>query len=90
MKINWEIVLAASFAAIGVIEYVKGFFKEAPGKAWRLLLPALCVLFSALGALLPSWVMGGVLALALSQVGYDIIISTVKARIGAGLPGGGK
>ena len=29
MTIDWEIVMAAAFAAIGVIEYIKGFFKTA-------------------------------------------------------------
>lgn len=83
MKIDWEIVMAAAFAAIGVIEYIKGFFKNAPGNAWRLLMPVLCILFSAVGALLPPWIMGGILALALSQVGYDVIIGAVKAKLGA-------
>jgi len=83
MTIDWEIVMAAAFAAIGVIEYIKGFFKNAPGNAWRLLMPVLCFLFSAVGALLPPWIMGGILALALSQVGYDVIIGAVKAKLGA-------
>jgi len=83
MAIDWEIVMAAAFAAIGVIEYIKGFFKSAPSNAWRLLMPVLCILFSAIGAILPPWIMGGILALALSQVGYDVIISAVKAKLGA-------
>lgn len=82
MNINWEIVLAAAFAAIGILEYVKGFFKEAPSKSWRLLQPVLCLAFAAVAALLPSWVMVGILALSLSQIGYDVIIQAVKTKIG--------
>lgn len=90
MNVDWEIILAAAFAAIGVIEYIKGFFKAAPGKAWRLLMPVLCIAFAAVALLLPPWVMMGVLALALAQVGYDVIIQTVKNKLGAGSAGGGK
>ena len=85
MTVNWEIIMSAAFAAIGVMEYIKGFFKEAPGKAWRILLPVFCVAFSAVATLLPPWVIGGILALSLSQVGYDLIIQTVKRKIGGGV-----
>lgn len=84
MTINWEIVLAAAFAAIGIIEYIKGFFKKADSKIWRALQPVLCIAFAAVGALLPAWVMTGILALALSQVGYEVMIETVKKKIGGG------
>jgi hypothetical protein len=82
--INWEIVLAAAFAAVGVLEYIKGFFREAPSKAWRLLQPVLCIAFAATAALLPPWVIVGVLALALSQIGYDLIVDGIKRRLGGG------
>lgn len=81
MKIDWEIVLAAAFAAIGVLEYLKGFFKEAPSKAWRLLQPALCLAFAGLALIAPPWIMTGILALSLSQVGYEVIIETVKKKV---------
>jgi len=85
MSINWEIVLAAAFAAIGVLEFIKGFFKTAPGKAWRILQPVLCLAFAAIALVAPPWIMTGVLALALSQIGYDVIIATVKKKIGGGV-----
>jgi hypothetical protein len=79
---DWEIILSAAVASIGVIEYVKGFFPETKSKVWRLLQPALCVGFSAVALLLPSWVMMGILALSISQIGYEAIIEAVKKRIG--------
>jgi hypothetical protein len=82
MSIDWEVVTAAAFAAIGVIEYVKGFFPESKGLYWRLLQPVLCIAFAATAVVLPGWVMVGVLALALSQVGYELIIETVRKKIG--------
>lgn len=86
MNIDWQVVLSAAFAAIGVLEYIKGFFKDAPGNVWRVLQPILCVAFAAIASLLPSWVMVGVLALSLSQVGYQTIIDTVKNLIASRNP----
>ena len=79
---EWEVILSAAFVAIGVIEYLKGFFKTADSKVWRLMQPALCLLIAGVAAYLPSWVITGLLALALSQVGYEVIIETVKKKIG--------
>jgi hypothetical protein len=90
MSIDWETVLAAAFAAIGVLEYIKGFFKNAPSFVWRITQPVLCVLFAGISALLPAWVMVGILALAMSQVGYQVIIDTVKNKIGGRVAGGEK
>jgi hypothetical protein len=81
MSVNWEIVLAAAFAAIGVLEFIKGFFPTATGKAWRILQPILCIGFSGIALVAPPWIMTGILALALSQVGYETIIETVKKKV---------
>jgi hypothetical protein len=81
MSINWEVILIAAFNAVGVIEFVKGFFKNAPSKAWRILQPLLCLAFSALAMIAPAWVIHGVTALSVSQVGYEVIIETVKKKI---------
>ena len=79
---NWEVILSAAFASVGVIEYIKGFLPETKSKLWRLLQPALCLIFAVISTYLPSWIMTGILALALSQVGYEVIIETVKKKIG--------
>jgi hypothetical protein len=81
---NWDIILTAAFAAIGVIEYIKGFFPTAPGWVWRITMPVSCLVFGAIAALAPAWVMTGILALALSQVGYQLIIETIKRKFGSG------
>lgn len=82
MKIDYEIVLSAAFAAIGLLEYVKGFFPSATPLVWRALMPVVCLTLAGFMALLPQWVTTGILALALSQVGYELIIQSVKSRIG--------
>lgn len=80
---NWETVLFVSFSAIGVIQYLKGFLTKAPTIVWALASPVLCIAFSAAWAIMPSWVSQGILALALSQLGYETIIQTIKNKFGA-------
>ncbi len=79
---DWEIILSAAVAAIGVIEYIKGFFPQTQSKVWRVSQPVFCVGFAAVSMLLPPWVMMGILALSLSQIGYEAIIEAVKKKIG--------
>ena len=81
MSIDWELVLAAAFSAIGIIEYIKGFAKASKPGWWRILLPVICLVMAAVAFLLPKWVLVGILALALAQIGYETIIEAVKRRI---------
>jgi hypothetical protein len=81
MQINWEVILIAAFNAVGVLEYVKGIFKTAPSGVWRILQPALCLAFSALAMVAPAWIIHGITALSVSQIGYDVIIQTVKQKL---------
>jgi len=81
MEINWEVILIAAFNAVGVLEFVKGFFKTAPANTWRILQPVLCLAFSAVAMIAPAWVIHGLTALSVSQVGYQTIIETVKKKL---------
>ena len=80
MEINWEVVLIAAFNAVGVIEFTKGFFKSAPVNTWRIIQPILCLMFSAIAMIAPAWVIHGITALSVSQLGYEVIIETVKKK----------
>lgn len=79
---SWDTILYAAFATIGTIEWIKGFFPTAPKHAWRALQLLLCVGYAAAFQFLPAWGRVAFLALALSQIGYDTVISAVKRRIG--------
>jgi DMSO reductase anchor subunit len=81
MTINWELVLATAFCAVGIIEWLKGFAKDGKPGLWRWLLPVICLVIGAVALMLPAWVLVGILALALSQIGYEVIIEAVKKRI---------
>ncbi len=80
---NWNTILFVAFSAIGIIQYLKGLFVKAPAWMWAITLPIACIGLSCAWTLLPSWVVQGILALALSQLGYETIIQTVKKLIGA-------
>jgi hypothetical protein len=49
---------------------------------WAVLQPILCVLLAFVWVILPNWVSTGILAFALSQIGYETIIQTIKKKIG--------
>ena len=84
MKISIDFVylFAAAFGAIGVIEYIKGFVPNAPGWVWRVCLPLVCFGVALAGD--GGWFQVGTMAillLALTQICYDLIISSVKKLI---------
>lgn len=84
MKIDWTMILAVAFAAIGLIEYAKGCAPMVPALVWRIAQPVVCLGLAVVFVLLPPTIVTGVMALALSQIGYEAVIETVKKRIGGG------
>lgn len=82
MSFDWTLILAVAFAAIGIIEYIKGCLPAAPSWVWRVAQPAACLVLAVGFAMLPPFISTAALALALSQIGYQAIIETVKRRIG--------
>jgi len=78
---DWEIVLFSAFTAIGFVEYIKGFFKDAPGVIWRVSMPIVCLVMGVVFTLSPDFVQTGLVVVAVVQLGYDIIIDTVKNKL---------
>ena len=75
---NWELLVLSAFAVLGTIEWIKGFFKQAPAFVWRILLPVACI-----GMLfVPNQVRLGLCVLSLTQIGYDTFVAIVKQKIG--------
>jgi len=78
--INWELVMVAVVSVVGFIEYIKGFFPKAPKWVWRVSQLVSSFVMSATASLLPRWVLGGFLILALSQTSYQVILESLKNR----------
>jgi hypothetical protein len=81
MTIDWTLILAVAFATIGILEYAKGFFPDVPGNTWRIIQLVACLALAAVFALLPPFIGTGLLALALSQIGYQAVIEAVKRKL---------
>ena len=76
-----EMALYIAFCVIGIIQYLKGVLCNIPAKVWAMLQPLLCVLLAFVWIILPNWIFTGILAFALSQIGYETIIQTIKKKI---------
>ena len=76
-----EMALYIAFCVIGIIQYLKGVLCNIPTKVWAILQPLLCVLLAFVWVILPNLVSTGILAFALSQIGYETIIQTIKKKI---------
>jgi hypothetical protein len=78
MKADWEIILAGAAGVVGFIEWAKGYFKM-PGWTVRTLMPIVC-----LGVAMVQnggWrqiAINGILMLAVCQIGYELIVQSVK------------
>lgn len=87
---NWEIITIGVFIVVGLIEYVKGFLPAAAPQTWRLaIVPASFAAAVVVQAamLLPVWpgiLLNGLLILAASQLGYQVVVEAVKKRLGGG------
>jgi len=81
---NWELVLAVAFSAIGLIEYIKGCVPAAKPWVWRVALFVACPVLALAFSLFPPWVQIGAMALAIAQIGYQSIVELVKKRLGGG------
>lgn len=76
-----EEALYIAFCVVGIIQYLKGICKELSTKTWAILQPAIALVLALSWAELPYWVSVGVLAFAMSQIGYETIIQTIKKKI---------
>lgn len=82
ITVDWIVVLAGAVGVVGFMEWVKGFFPLVKTWVTRIILLPVCFLV----ALLPDGGMGqvginAVLMLAICQIGYDLIVSSIKKLI---------
>lgn len=74
-------VFVAAFATVGIMEFVKNFFKT--GKTW---IYALFMIPLSIGCyysveVLPLWVIGGLLTVGCVQISYQTIVQGFKVII---------
>lgn len=74
-------VVIASFATIGLIEYLKNFIKTEKTWIYSLIMPFVAILCFIACVYLPPVVIGCILTIGTTQVDYQIIIQTFKNLI---------
>ena len=79
IDINWVYLIAAAFGVAGTMEYIKGFAKAAPTWVWHAILPVVCVGVAAAGDG-GGWQIAtnAIFLLAITQLAYDLVISSVR------------
>ena len=80
--ISWEHVTIGVFVVVGLIEYVKGFARSAPAWVWRVTLVPASFAVAASIEHLPPFVLVGLVILAAAQLGYEVVVETVRKRMG--------
>ena len=82
MQVDFMFIIALAFGVAGVTQWVKGFFPTWPTLVWRLILPVVCVgVAFAAGGGLRVIALNAILALAVSQICYEALISRVRKMI---------
>ena len=74
-------VVIAAFACVGLIETLKSFFKTE--KKWLyavIMIPFSVACYFAV-LYLPPWIIGGMLTIAMCQIGYQTIVQTFQAVV---------
>jgi hypothetical protein len=74
-------VVYMAIAALGLIQYFKGWYKKAPSKVWSAVLPLVIVGVAAAFVLLPAFVGFALLALAVAQLGYETVFQILRQLI---------
>lgn len=73
---------AAAIGVVGILEYLKGFWKTAPSIVWRLAMPLICIGVSILGdGGLWQVASNSVILVALCHLGYDKILAQGKEKV---------
>lgn len=76
-------VALAGFGAVGLLEWIKNFFKFKKTWIWALIMPFVGVGCFAAVNYLPVAVIGGILTVGVVQLNYQVIVQGFKAIIKA-------
>lgn len=78
---EWGNVVSVAVAVVGLLQWFKGLFSKLPGWVWALASAVGCMGVAAAVFYLPPWVLMGLVALAVAQLGYETIVQFIKSKI---------
>lgn len=84
MSLDFTYIVGASIGVVGVLEWAKGFaiFSKLPAWVWRAVSPFACAgVGIAGGGEWPQMATNAILLLAVSQIGYPVLIQLPTALI---------
>lgn len=82
VSFDFIFLAGAAVSVVGVVEYLKGFWPTAPAWALRLSIPPACVAVAiAGGGEVPQIATNAFMLLAVSQIGYPILVQLPVALI---------
>lgn len=76
-------IALSGFGAVGILEWLKNFFKFTKTWAYALLMPVLAVGCFAAVYFLPAYVIGSILTVGVVQLNYQVIVQGFKAVVKA-------
>lgn len=84
MQLSFGLIGMAAVLAVGLIEWGKGVVKNAPSWVWSIVLPvaAFVAALAGRGIAEQPLVWFWLLTWAVAQIGYALIIQSVRAAIG--------
>lgn len=71
-------VFIASFATVGIVETAKNFIKTEKKWIYALVMIPMAIGCYAASVLAPSWVIGGLLTVGVTQLGYQTIVQVLN------------
>ncbi len=80
---DWAKIIPIAVAVVGLLQWLKGLLPKAPTWVWAAASAVGCLGIAAAVVYLPSWVLLGLVALAVSQLGYEIIVQFIQKKIDA-------
>jgi len=78
---DWTKVVEIAVAVVGIIQWFKGLFAKLPTWVWAVASAVGCLGLAAVTFYLPPWVLLGLVALALAQLGYEAILKLILSKI---------
>jgi hypothetical protein len=88
MHVEWMMALAIAVGVVGLIQWVKGLLKTVPTWIWAVISVVACVIFAFLiGATeapaisIGEMIILALLAIAISQLGYEVIVQGIPALV---------
>jgi len=78
---DWTLAISVAIGTLGILEWLKVRLEKVPSWTWWVASPVLCVALAIALFYLPLWAKAAVVAIAMTQLGYDLLVKLIKQKI---------